>query len=338
MFIIHYLYYMIALITKVYLSANSSKKTAKKILYSFEQKFNGHFSPAAFKGIIKYQTLQQIVLNDSFAQLIGRNTNTEEKYSNTLFYIASYVYDEILDTQQLSFEELNRLFENPSKANPQNFNEMVLMEVHKKLLERATNSAAYFQTFLALHNAQKDSTKQFQASISMDEIVDITLRKGGYSAKVCSYFVSLPPSEKIEQCWYEIGSLIQMVDDLYDIYDDLQEQIHTFANANLDFTFIEKLFTQQISTVFNSIKELPFPDTKKQIFSTKLSLLPALGIIALDNLGHLKNKENQLPDLTNVERKRLIIDMEKLSNITKMLRLSYTLSKQYFKLSNLNIE
>ena len=331
MFLFQYLNYMIALIAKVYLSANSSRKTAKKILYSFEKKYNGQFSPTAFKGIIKYQTLQQIVLNDSFAQLMGRNTNAEERYSNTLFYIASYVYDEILDTQQLSFEELNNLFENPSLANPMNFNEVILMKVHKELMKRATNALNYYQTFIALHHAQKDSIKQFQASINMDEIVDITLRKGGYSAKVCSYFVSLPHSEKIENCWYEIGSLIQMVDDLFDIYDDIQEHINTFANANANFTVIQNIFTQQISSVCKAIHTLPFPIAKKQNFAIKLSLLPALGIIALDNLGQLRNKENQLPELQKVERKRLIIDMEKISNIIKMIRISYTISKQQYK-------
>jgi hypothetical protein len=327
---------MIALNARVYLSANSSRKTAKKILHHFEEKYNGHFSPTAFKGIIKYQTLQQIVLNDSFAQFIGRNTNEYERYSNTLFYIASYVYDEILDTQQLSFEALNNLFENPHLANPQNFNEVVLMEVHKNLLERATDPDAYYQTFLALHHAQKDSTKQIEPSLSMDEIVDITLRKGGYSAKVCSYFVALPRSNSIEQCWYEIGSLIQMVDDLFDVYDDIQEQIRTFANTNQNFKEIEHLFNQQLERVLLAINNLPFSISKKQSFVIKLSLLPALGIIALKNLGTLENKEGQLPNLKTVPRKSLIIDMEKLSNIFKMIRLSYILSKQHYRPSIVN--
>jgi len=336
MFLIRYLYYMIALIARVYLSANFSRKRAKKILHHFEQKYNGHFSPAAFKGIIKYQTLQQIVLNDSFSQLIGRNTNEYERYSNTLFYIASYVYDEILDTQQLSFEALNNLFKNPTLANPNNFNELVLADVYNQLIQRSSNKDFCQQTFIALHNAQKDSLKQFQATISMDEIVDITLRKGGYSAKVCSYFVALPKSNHIELCWYHIGSLIQMVDDLYDIYDDLQEHIHTFANANNNFTTIEHLFKQQIETVLSSIATLPFAVSKKQTFIIKLSLLPALGLIALDNLENLANQDNQLPDLSKVQRKYLIIDMEKLSNVLKMIRLSYALSKQHCKQSILN--
>ena len=59
----------------------------------------------------------------------------------------------------------------------------------------------------------------------------------------------------------------------------------------------------------------------------KLSLIPALGYVALENLKHLQGKNERLNPFKAYLRKDLIIDMEKIKNIVKLIKYSYQIAK-----------
>jgi hypothetical protein len=62
------------------------------------------------------------------------------------------------------------------------------------------------------------------------------------------------------------------------------------------------------------------------IFQIKLSLIPALGFVALDNLKQLQGKAKKLKQFKDYVRKDLIVDMEKVKNIIKLIKFSYQIA------------
>jgi len=76
-----------------------------------------------------------------------------------------------------------------------------------------------------------------------------------------------------------------------------------------------------------SIEILPYAHLKMTRLRIILSLIPAFGYLALENLRKLQGDNDHLLPFKDYERKDLIIDMEKFKNVIKLFKYSYQLAK-----------
>ena len=320
-------YHIIVLIFKALFNLKSSAAETVSIIGQYENKYQGVFEKAAIQKAARFQGVQQVFINDAFANLIGRNTNSFERNANKLYFILTGVYDDIIDQNLLSTNELDELFANPYNNHQQLFEARVLVDVHLQLLNRANNPMEYLTVVNNIHQAQKDSIKQINQPISQEEILDITSRKGGYSLLMCRHYINLPNSNELDHCWYQLGAVIQFTNDLFDIYKDLKENISTYPNKSKNVFEIKDCYDNLVKELKAAIQSIPFEQNKKDALLINLSCIPAFGYLAIDNLIQLANKDGHLPDLNTIERKDLIIDMEKNINRIKLIRTAYSIFK-----------
>lgn len=320
-------YHIILLILKAAFTLKKSGQETITIMKALEHQHQGKFDPSAIKKAARFQGVQQVFINDAFVQLINRNTNTFERTSNKLYFILTGLYDDIIDQQILDEKSLNQLFEDPSLAKTDLFETKVLVDVHLSLLKRVQNIADYTSTLANIHQAQKDSLQQINSTINKDALLDITLRKGGYSLLMCRQYIDLPSSKELDICWYHLGGIIQITNDLFDIYKDLQEGIKTIPNSVKNVNEIQKVYEQLVNNFIISLQHLPFEKRKIDVLKIKLSPIPAFGYLAIHNLIKLQDQHKELPNLTTVPRKSLIIDMEKTANRIKLIQEAYHVYK-----------
>ncbi len=322
-----YCFCILRLLARMLFGLALSEMKAARLLKHIEIKFNGKFKDSTFKKIIKFQGIQQYIINDSFVKLENRCTNKKERENNKLYFILASLYDDLMDENIVSQTVLNEMFLHPEKANPNSFSETVLIDTHLKLLGRVFNKEAYQKVLNNIHQAQIDSLEQLKSDISLDRILSITERKGGYSLLMCRHYIQMSANEAIDNCWYQLGGMVQMTNDLYDIYKDTMAGIHTFANTQIEFDKIRDQYISQVHKYKLSIEKLDYDDSKKLKFQIKLSLIPALGYVALENLKQLQGKVDNLKPFKDYERKNLIVDMEKVKNIIKLIKFSYQIAK-----------
>jgi len=327
MYIIIYSYHIVRLLARMLFGLTLSENKADKLLKKIELQFNGKFEPTTFKKIKKFQGIQQFIINDSFANFENRTTNTKERENNKLYFILASLYDDLMDENIVSQAVLNEMFLHPEKANPNSFSETVLIDTHLKLLSRVYDKEAYQKVLNNIHQAQIDSLEQLKNDISLQRILSITERKGGYSLLMCRQYIEMATKENIDNCWYQLGGMIQMTNDLFDIYKDTMAGIHTFANTQNEFEKIRDQYISQVHKYNQSIEKLEYNDSKKLKFQIKLSLIPALGYVALENLKQLQGKADILKPFKDYARKDLIVDMEKVKNIIKLIKFSYQIAK-----------
>ena len=320
-------YHIILLILKAAFTLKKSAQETITIMKALEHQHQGKFDASAIKKAARFQGVQQVFINDAFVQLINRNTNTFERTSNKLYFILTGLYDDIIDQQILDEKSLNQLFEDPSLAKTDLFETKVLVDVHLSLLKRVQNIADYTSTLANIHQAQKDSLQQINSTINKDALLDITLRKGGYSLLMCRQYIDLPSSKELDICWYHLGGIIQITNDLFDIYKDLQEGIKTIPNSVKNVNEIQKVYEQLVNNFIISLQHLPFEKRKIDVLKIKLSPIPAFGYLAIHNLIKLQDQHKELPNLTTVPRKSLIIDMEKTANRIKLIQEAYHVYK-----------
>lgn len=327
MYLIIYCYCILRLLGRMLFGLVLSERKTARLLKNIEIEFNGKFESSTFKKIKKFQGIQQFIINDSFAKLENRYTNTIERENNKLYFILASLYDDLMDEEIVSKDILNQMFLNPAHAKPKSFNEAVLIDTHLKLLNLVQDKEAYQKVLNKIHEAQTDSLDQLKNDISLERILSITERKGGYSLLMCRHYIQMSTNETIDNCWYQLGGMIQMTNDLYDIYKDTIAGIHTFANTQESFEKIKADFELQVKKYKSSIEKLSYTNSNKLKLQIKLSLIPALGYVALENSNRLQGENNTLQPFKDYPRKELIIDMEKMKNILKLFRYSYQIAK-----------
>jgi len=308
---------------KTFSGLKQSEKWATEYLHMVELKFDGKFDQKTLEKVVKRYSIQQHFINDSFSSLYGRNNNVYEKERNLLYFIMVSVYDDFFDDKTLTLEQIDSIFYHPEAFAPQTFFEKVFIYTHTRLLNDVADKAQYFKDFEGLHIAQKDSLEQFNPKVSDEALLSITTRKGGYCLLMCRHYLDTPYLPEADTTWYALGGVIQLTNDLYDIYKDMQEGIITLAIRAKQYEAIFALYHKHAQALNESIKQLPVTNTRKSELSIILNVIAAFGYVALDNLSRLQGNNASLPAFETLARKELIIDMEKNSNRFKLLMFTY---------------
>ena len=315
-----------SLTLKTFSGLKQSEKWATAYLYTVEEKFNGKFDKKTLEKIVKRYSIQQHFINDSFSSLFGRNNVEKEKERNLLYFIMVSVYDDFFDDKTLTIEQIDSIFYHPETFTPQTFFEKVFIYTHTRLLNDVADKAQYFKDFEGLHIAQKDSLEQFNPKVTDEALLSITTRKGGYCLLMCRHYLDTPYLPEADASWYALGGVIQLTNDLYDIYKDMQEGIITLAVRAKQYEAIYALYHSHAVALNETIRQLPVTKNRKSDLSIILNVIAAFGHVALDNLKRLQanNSNNSiLPAFENLARKELIIDMEKNINRYKLLKFTY---------------
>lgn len=306
----------------------SSKKEVIDFLTAYQIDNKERFDEKLIKDIVKRHVIQQLFINDSFTQLFGRKSKKKEHERNILFTIMSCIYDTIMDDGMMEVHELDKMLSDPEQYQCIGFYDKALKDVYLKLLCLIDEKEVYKNVIKSVHRAQIDSLMQKDRGLSMDEIIFITKRKGGYSLLAAQFLLDVHYDKELSSCWYELGALVQMMDDLYDIHEDLQQGISTFCNVSQSYSFIKGIYDDQVKVLSRTINDLALPDCRKKRFKVSLSLIPALGYVALDNIAKNLVSGDQLPNLMYVPRKRLITDMEKYSNLIRLMKYCFKFSSR----------
>jgi len=329
MFLVRFIIHLTTLIIRTYIGLRRSKKFAEQYLHELESRFNGKFDDNILNKVIKWNSILQHFVCNSFSSLYGRVNTPVEEERNLVYFTTTALYDEIIDTKSLPVDELDELFYHPEKAVGTNFEQIVLLHLHNQLLNQVPDREEYWSVIHNIHTAQKDSIKQFDPSTTNEDLLSITQRKGGYSLLMCRHYLDLQKSKEVDDCWFALGSVIQMTNDLFDMHKDIQAGIETFATRAKKSTEIASIYINQANLLFKSIGKLPFSAKKRNKLLTTLSAIPSFGYIALENLKKIQGNASELPPIHSMERKKLIIDMEQPKNLIRLIKYSYQLTKQH---------
>jgi hypothetical protein len=310
--------------TAWYIIRNRKKETqrAYALLESIENKYGGRFSPATRKKIAVSYGIYNPMICDAFTGLHHRATNEREKERFIHYFICSSLFDDFTDITPLPEAELFALSFSPETFVPRNFDEAVFRDSHLLLTSFVKEKTAYIGLTHQLFQAQWDSKKQAQSGLLSEEALQqITFTKGGLSVLLCSFYLDTPCSPQERDCWYRIGTIIQLTNDLFDIYKDLQEKMDTLPQRIQDVRVFRAFFEVQVQGMQQAIANMP--EAAGSQFKLAMAGIYAFGFIALDQLQDIQGSREALPPFDTLPRKTLVIDMEKSRNLIKWLRYAY---------------
>jgi hypothetical protein len=300
---------------------------ATKHLHEVEERLGGKFDDFTFNKIVKSHSLYLHIVNDSFTALHGRFTNNNEQLRSINYFTCSSVFDNFWDNKTHTLEELKAISFQPETYQPKTFDDRAFLESHLLLKNYVKDKVAYENISQKVFLAQQLSLKQFDKDITNETIQHITFEKGGNSVLLCRYYLDIQPTKEEEQCWYLLGTMIQLTNDLFDTYKDLQHNSYTLATRCTNVYEVENIYLNQIAQLKHCITQLPYKKTRKRYFSIIIASTYTLGLVAIEQLKKIQSNDASMPDLRYLPRKVLIIDMEKFSNVWLWVKLIFKYGK-----------
>lgn len=311
----------------IFSERRKEKKHAREVLDALEAQFNGAFDPPTRQKIINWHSIYNPLIIDAFCGLHGRVSTKQERRNRVYFFVCSSLVDNFFDRKELTNEQIDNIVFRSGEYEATTFDEKVFIHCNNYLGEQAAGKKGYLEVLKAEIKAQEASLQQFRKEITNEEIETIMKEKGGNAVLLCRYYLNLPANEIEDRCWYQLGVIIQLSNDLYDIYKDMNDGIETLGTRCKDAHVMEKYGEEQIGYLKQLVDQLPYSRFKKQRFTISMAGLYALAAVYIKRLKQLQGNKTRLPGFASLQRKQLVVDMEKPVNIVSWLKYVYRYGK-----------
>ncbi len=293
------------------------------------EEYQATLAPRAMEKIKKYYCLGIPVTCASYAKIYGRKLSDKEREYATLTGIITPIIDDFTDERTLSDEKIESLTSNPAEYEPATLEEAVVKNILCYLLEKVPSPEGFLYALNRTIKAQHLSVKQMDPSVTTDELLHITLEKGAWSHIFFHWLINEIPTQQTVDAMDTMGGMLQMSNDIFDVYKDFKEGFKTIPNTCADYKAFEKYYVQECRKFCRMARALPYKKKDLEFFITFIAFVMARGIVAIQMLKKLQAEMGGgvLP-LAQLERKQLICDMEKPLNVFRTAWYTYTVVKR----------
>ena len=222
-----------------------------KFLKKNKEIFNSLKKTRCIKALRTYLHLCKIGLSDLMVQLGGSFDN--KLFAN--FTIATMLYDASFDVK--TFRKYIKYFD-AFIMNNEKIEEideyMVLFKESVDYLRNTLGKQKFddFMDYVKIENvSQLMSIYQLSdKKVSEKNLFKITFSKGGISALALTYLMVPKLNAKEKKAIYELGAVMQLVDDISDIEEDIKSGIQTLPNLKLlNFKELKQMYQGTVNNL-----------------------------------------------------------------------------------------
>ncbi|MDD5184026.1 MAG: class 1 isoprenoid biosynthesis enzyme [Paludibacter sp.] len=308
------------LIQKLYHQRSFIRETlAIDIEYS-KKANDGSLADKDYKKIVRYYGYAvPAIVGESLCILRGRKMSRKERTAITYVGALSGLFDDLIDKKELAENYIKELIEHPYDHTGNDAHEKLFLNFGRKVLENSADTALIKEYYLNVFDAQILSKKQKLQETSVKEIEDITYLKGGCSFLFyCSIFGPVQ-NEKENRMIYKLGALMQLENDIFDIYKDNRDGIRTLATCEKSMKHLREVYQQLMDEIFQLAQQTGYHRKNIRAFLRIVAAVICRGFVCLDRLEKNEKSTNNTFSLSEYSRKDLICDMEKPVNFLRTI-------------------
>jgi hypothetical protein len=191
---------------------------------------------------------------------------------------------------------------------------------YKKALEYTIDVPLIKRLFNKVSDAQAFSLKQKEPNVDKNTIEEATYFKAGISLVFYRNVLDGEPTKEEEEMIYRLGGLMQIENDIFDVYKDSQESISTLATIETKISNLRECYRAMTNEIFDLVRRTQSHPKNKRRFIRYISLVLFPGNVCLDCLERNEKSTNNFFLLNKYKRKDLICDMEKFANMLRVVR------------------
>jgi hypothetical protein len=290
-------------------------------LESVKNTNDGSLDATDFKKITHYYGLSvPAILGEAICVLRGSAMTLKERLALTYHGAVTGLYDDFFDKHDMTDEKVRMFMEQPQALIGESSVEKLFLEFYKKALAHTESPALMINYLRKVYQAQIDSKKQASPGLTNEEILDITLNKGGVSVLFYRSVMSFAFQPGEEEALYKMGGLMQLGNDIFDVYKDSLHKIHTPMTTAQRVNDVRKTFRSVMDDSFNSFYKSNFSPINIKKFLRLISMcLCSRCFVCLDQLESKEASTNGIFSPQLYTRKDLVCDMDTVSNKWKTI-------------------
>lgn len=258
------------------------------------------------------------ILGEAFCILRGKEMTVSERWASTSQGCMTGLFDDFFDKDYLSDDAVEDMIRQHENAADIRSNQKLFEVFYKKALENSPDKKLLRDALFEVYRAQVESKKQETDSISTKELIDITFFKGGSSVLFYRTVFSAEAIGKEKKLIYNLGSLMQLANDIFDVYKDREAGIKTLVTETKHIREIRSLFKNYLQEYYAAAFELGHPLKNTQAFLNILSIgIFSRCFVCLDQLEKNEWLTGNEFEVSKYSRKQLICDMDKKINMLR---------------------
>lgn len=269
---------------------------------------------------------QYIHANHFFGELLsmvrGTKMTKAEMGRFVLLSSCAPVFDDFFEKDS-DYSSIRELMHHPDMNNAKSDTEKLAAFFFSDLLSDIKNKEELLEAADQLFDAQLKSKTQSNTKLSNDELLKISINKGGYSGLMYGLLLDHKPGKRYLKLAFDLGSYGQLMDDIFDLYDDATQGIRTFVNQADSVKEIRMILEEHEQKVLDLINNMHLLRKDKESFERVLIVFSSIIEIALRQYEQIEEDKNLAPkNCLEINREYWIIDMEKAPNIWKLFNFS----------------
>jgi len=206
------------------------------------------------------------------------------------------IYDRFCDNPSISKEDLQLLTFNPSEFERDDKYKGLYTHLLLDLRKHLTNIENFNSECERVMSAQLESRLQNQR-IDIKTVDSLTMEKGGASFLFWASTLNRSFTELEKKIFYQLGGFVQIIDDIFDIAQDLEQGVETFATKWIsDIEKIELKLEESIQQNVELVNAFDISKSKKRKLIRLYYLLAIPAFIYLKRLRIEAKKDDLLID------------------------------------------
>jgi len=260
------------------------------------------------------------IVGEGFCTLRGKKMSTTERLVSTYQGALTGLYDDFFDKTSLEYAEIREMMSSPNTYKATSSLEKLFIHFLSRVHDNLHNAEVFDHYFNEVFSAQLESKKQLDANIETAEIKEITFNKGGYSLLFYRSVFEHDFSKGEKEALFCIGGLMQLGNDIFDVYKDEKASIRTLPTSCSKIDDVRMIFTTQLSKSIDLIRNTDYRQQDIARYINKLVLGISRCYVCLDQLEKLQEKTGGRFTPSAYSREDLVCDMEKPGNIFRSIR------------------
>lgn len=269
---------------------------------------------------IEVYTSLGLYVNSCLATLRGHKLSNAEIKNTLHLSILTPLLDDLTDILKLSSTDI---LEQLNSYTGDNATNMLLPKYLYDQIRDHGNGELLHETFKQALIAQDESLLQLEKQpLSNEALSRITYEKGSIWTVLFRLMLSTPLESDEKEAILLFGHLIQLTNDMYDVYKDLQNGQQTLFTNATDIIHYEKEYDKLIQSMTQSFLSLGYDRRHIRKCLHKLSAIASLGKVCLEQLKKCQDMTGGVFKAAGYSRSQLVCDMEKWSNRRRYMALS----------------
>ena len=205
--------------------------------------------------------------------------------------------------------------ERPGEFYGNSASEKLFLHFYKTALANAPQAAQMQQQLYKVFQAQLLSKQQDVPGLSFELLKDISIRKGAESLLYYRTAFEHPLKPGEEKMLYCLGGLMQLSNDIFDVYKDYKDGITTLVTTTKKISELRIYYSAILQMGYKETLRLGYKKNNIKKFFGLISIgIFSRCYVCLQQLEKLEKQTGGIFDLQFYKRKDLICDMDTVAN------------------------